>query len=123
MGSFAVVAFLVAVTGLFGVIAYAVQTRTAELGVRMALGAEKNSIMAMVVRQGVVLTTIGIAGGLLGAIILSRFLQSMVFGISPTDPLVLVVTALLLGAVAILACCAPARWACRLDPAQVLRTD
>jgi predicted permease len=123
MGSFAAVAFLVAVTGLFGVIAYAVQTRTAELGVRMALGAEKRRIMSMVLRQGAVLTGIGIVGGVLGAIILSRFLQSMVFGISATDPLVLLAAALLLGVVAILACCAPARWACRLDPARVLRTD
>ena len=123
MGSFSAIALLVAVTGLFGVIAYAVQTRTAELGTRMALGAERARIMTMVLRQGALLTGLGIVVGIVGALILARFIESMVFGVSPTDPTGLVVTALVLGAVSILACCAPARWACSLDPAQVLRTE
>ena len=79
--------------------------------------------MSMVLKQGAALTGIGILVGIFGAVLLSRFLQSIVFGVSPTDPLVLGITALFLGAVAVLACCAPARWACRLDPAQVLRAE
>jgi putative ABC transport system permease protein len=122
-GSFAVIAVLVAVTGLFGVIAYAVQTRTAELGIRMAIGAEKGQIMSMVLREGALVTGLGLLAGIIGALLLGRFMESMVFGVSPTDPVVLLVTALFLGTVSILACCAPARWASRLDPAQVLRTE
>jgi len=123
MGSFAAIAVVVAVTGLFGVIVYAVQTRSAELGIRMAMGAEKGRIMSMVLREGALLTAIGIGAGIIGALLLGRFMESMVFGVSPNDPLAMVVTALALAAVSILACCAPARWACRLDPAQVLRTE
>jgi predicted permease len=123
MGSFAAIALLVAVTGLFGVIAYAVQTRTAELGTRMALGAEQGRIMSMVLCQGALLTGLGILTGIVGALFLARFIESVVFGVSPTDPIGLLVTAVALGAVSILACYAPARWACRLDPAQVLRTE
>jgi ABC-type antimicrobial peptide transport system permease subunit len=122
MGSFAAIALLVAVTGLFGVIAYAVQTRTAELGTRMALGAEQSRIMFLVLRQGALLTVLGIVVGVVGAHILARFIESMVFGVSPTDLVSLLVTALAVGAVSLLACGAPARWACRLEPAQVLRT-
>ncbi len=123
MSSFAAIAVVVAVTGLFGVIAYAVQTRTAELGIRMALGAEKRDIMTMVLRQGATLTAIGILSGLVGALLLGRFMESLVFGVSPSDPIVLLATALVLVVVSILACYAPARWAYRLDPAQVLRAE
>jgi hypothetical protein len=123
MGSFAVIAFLVAVTGLFAVISYAVRTRTAELGIRMALGAEKGQIMSMVLRQGALLSMAGILAGVAGAIVLARFMQSMVFGVSPTDPASLVGTAVVLSAVSILACCAPARWACRVDPVVSLRAE
>jgi ABC-type antimicrobial peptide transport system permease subunit len=122
MGSFAAVAFLVAVTGLFGVVAYAVQTRTAELGIRMALGAERARIMSMVLRQGALLTGVGLVTGVFGSWLLRRFLESLVFGISPTDPVVLLGVAGVLAAVSISACFAPARWASRLDPAQILRT-
>jgi predicted permease len=123
MGSFAAIAFVVAVTGLFGVISYAVQTRTAELGVRMALGAEKRKIKAMVLWQGALLTAIGIVVGIIGVLLLGSFMESMVFGVSPTDPVIFLATAAVLAAVSVLACYAPARRACRLDPAQVLRTD
>ncbi len=123
MGSFAGISFLVAITGLFGVIAYAVRTRTAEMGIRMALGADRDRIFSLVLRRGAFLTGSGIAAGILGALILGRFIESLVFGVSPTDPTLLVVAALVLGGVSFLACCAPAQWACRLDPAQVLRTE
>ena len=123
MSAFAAIALIVAVVGLFGVISYAVQTRTAELGIRLALGAEKSDIMTMVLWQGAVLTAIGIVVGIIGVLLLGRFMESMVFGVSPADPIIILATAVVLGAVSILACYAPARWACRLDPAQVLRTE
>jgi putative ABC transport system permease protein len=123
MTSFAGISFLVAVTGLFGVIAYAVRTRTAELGIRMAVGADRASILRLVLGKGALLTGIGILGGLVGALALGRFIESVVFGVSPTDPLILGGAALVLGGVSILACCAPARWASRLPPARVLRTE
>ena len=79
--------------------------------------------MSMVLKQGAVLSLAGISAGIVGAILLGRFMTSMVFGVSPTDPIALLVTALALGTISILACCAPARWACRLDPAEVLRNE
>lgn len=120
MTAFAILALLVAVVGLFGVISYAVRTRTTELGIRMALGAGKHEILTMVLRQGALLGAAGIAGGVVGAIVLARFMKSMVFEASPTDPLLLSAMALVLAAVSLLACWAPARWACRVDPARVL---
>ncbi len=74
----------------------------------------------MVLRQGAFLSTAGIVGGVIGALVLGRFMESVVFGLSPTDPFVLAATALVLAAVSLLACWAPARWACRVDPARVL---
>lgn len=123
MTSFAVIAILIAVTGLFGVIAYAVRSRTAELGIRMALGADRGRILSLVLRQGAGLTVVGIVAGVAGALLLSRFLQGMVFGISPTDPTILTGIALVLGLVSVLACYAPARWACRVDPVEALRAE
>jgi predicted lysophospholipase L1 biosynthesis ABC-type transport system permease subunit len=123
MFAFAAMAVLVAVMGLFGVIAFAVRTRTVELGIRMALGAEKRDIMSMVLRQGALLSAVGIVGGVVGALLLARFLESVVFGVSPNDPVVLASTALIVGLVSMLACYAPARWACRVDPVGALRPE
>jgi len=120
---FAGLAILVAALGLFGVISYAVRTRTVEMGIRQALGAERGDIMAMVLRQGALLAVAGILGGIVGALVLARFLRSMVFGVSPASPLVLAATAIALGIVALLACWAPARWACRVDPVRSLRAE
>lgn len=123
MGAFAALALLVAVLGLFGVISYAVRTRTVELGIRQALGAEQRDIMALVLRQGALLSVTGILGGVAGALLLARFMESMVFGVSPASPLVLTLTALTLAAVSLLACWTPARWACRVDPVRSLRGE
>jgi predicted permease len=123
MSAFAVLAVLVAIVGLFGVISHAVQTRTVEMGIRMALGAEGRDIMSMVLRQGALLSLLGIVGGVGGALILGRFMESMVFGVPPTDPAVLVATALAVGGVSVLACWVPARWACRVDPVASLRVE
>lgn len=123
MSAFAAIAILVAMMGLFGVISYAVRTRTMELGIRMALGAEQQDIVSLVLRHGGLLSLAGIGGGVIGALGLGRFMESMVFGVSPTDPAVLLGTALIVGLVSILACWAPAQWACRVDPARALRPE
>ncbi len=123
MSAFAAMAVLVAVVGLFGVISNAVQTRTVELGIRMALGADKRDIMSMVLREGALLSAAGILGGVLGALLLARFLESLVFGVSPNDPAVLVATALMVGVISMLACYVPARWACQVDPVGALRPE
>ena len=120
MSTFATIAVIVAMVGLFGVISYAVRTRTMELGIRMALGAEKGDIMSLVLRQGTFMSVAGILGGIIGSVILARFMRSFVLGVSPTDPAVLIATALIVGLISILACWAPARWACRVDPVRSL---
>lgn len=120
MSTFAAIAVIVAMVGLFGVISYAVRTRTMELGIRMALGAEKGDIMSLVLWQGTFMSVAGILGGIIGSVILARFMRSLVLGVSPTDPAVLIATALIVGLISILACWAPARWACRVDPVRSL---
>jgi putative ABC transport system permease protein len=120
MSTFAAIAVIVAMVGLFGVISYAVRTRTMELGIRMALGAERGDIMALVLRQGAFLSAAGILGGIIGSVILARFMRSFVLGVSPRDSAVLIITALTVGLISILACWAPARWACRVDPVRSL---
>jgi predicted permease len=123
MFAFAAMAVLVAIMGLFGVISFAVRTRTMELGIRMALGAERRDIMSMVMRQGALLSAAGILGGVVGALLLARFMESLVFGVSPNDPVVLAATALIVGLISMLACYFPARWACQVDPVGALRPD
>ncbi|MDP2957830.1 MAG: ADOP family duplicated permease [Longimicrobiales bacterium] len=123
MFAFAAMAVLVAIVGLFGVISFAVRTRTMELGIRMALGAEKRDIMSMVMRQGALLSATGILGGVVGALLLARFMESLVFGVSPNDPAVLVATALIVGLISMAACYVPARWACQVDPVGALRPE
>lgn len=121
MGAFAVIALLVAVGGLFGVISYTVRTRTAELGIRIALGAEKRTILSMVLGQGAVLSLIGVAVGLAGTLLTARFVASLAYEVSATDPLTLAATAAVLALVAVLACYVPARWASSVEPATALR--
>jgi predicted permease len=123
MSVFAAMAVLVAIVGLFGVVSFAVRTRTMELGIRMALGAEKQDIMSMVMRQGALLSAAGILGGVAGALLLARFMESLVFGVSPNDPVVLGATALFVGLISMLACYFPARWACQVDPMGALRPE
>ena len=123
MSAFAVMALVLAAVGLFGVISYAVQTRRGEIGMRMALGAERRGIVRMVVGQGIVLALAGILIGTLAALVLSRFTRSIVWGVSPTDPLVLLATGALLAVVSAAACYWPARWASSVDPALALRVE
>ncbi|HET7622105.1 MAG TPA: FtsX-like permease family protein, partial [Gemmatimonadaceae bacterium] len=121
--AFAGVALFLAALGLFGVLSYGVRLRSRELGIRMALGAEAGAIRGMVIRQGLVLTSIGIAVGLLGAMAASQLLASLVFEVSALDPRVLGAVALLMAAVAALAAYLPARHATSLDPRTVLQGE
>jgi putative ABC transport system permease protein len=120
---FAGAGLLLAVVGLFGVMSYSVAQRTHEIGVRVAVGAERTDILRMIVREAMGITAAGIGIGLLGAFGLSSLLKSQLFGVSATDPLTFlgVVTALVV--VALLACSIPARRATRVDPMVALRYE
>jgi putative ABC transport system permease protein len=120
---FAIIAGVLAGVGLYGVLATAVRQRTAEIGVRMALGAAPNRIFQLVVGQGLRLSAIGIAAGLIGAFGLTRLLRAMLVGVQPTDPATFAVVAILFLLVAALASWVPARRAAALDPARALREE
>jgi len=120
---FAGTALLLAIAGLYGVMAYAVTQRTGEFGVRTALGATPGNILRLVLGQGIVTSLIGVAIGLAGALVLSRTLQSLLFGLTPTDPLTFVAVALMLILVALLASYVPARRAAKVDPMVALRYE
>jgi predicted permease len=123
---FGLVAQLLAAIGLYGVMAYSVSQRTQEIGIRMALGANRFKVLRMILRQGMVLTAIGIVVGLGAAYVLTKYLESltsMLFGVNPRDPLTFVVIAALLTAVALIASLIPARRATKVDPLVALRYE
>ncbi|HEV8577435.1 MAG TPA: ABC transporter permease [Thermoanaerobaculia bacterium] len=123
LGIFAAIALVLAAAGLYGVISYLVAQRTREIGVRIALGAQKRDVKRLVLRQGAVLTATGIAIGLLGALGLTRVLASLLFGVSTRDPLTFASIAALLAAVALFATWLPARRASRVDPMVAIRNE
>jgi ABC-type antimicrobial peptide transport system permease subunit len=123
MGLFAAVALVLTIVGIYGVISYSVSQRTREFGIRMALGAATGGVLRMVLIRGLKVTGVGLVLGLLGALALARVLESLVFEVSPTDPVILSSVVISLLVVAILACALPALRATRVDPLIALRTD
>jgi putative ABC transport system permease protein len=118
---FALTALLLAALGIYGVISYIVNERTHEIGIQLALGAQRGKIMQMVVREGLSLAIAGAAVGLVGALIVSHLMTGLLYGVRPTDPLTFIGVTTLLTAVAVSACYLPARRAVRIDPIVALR--
>ncbi|MCP5118525.1 MAG: FtsX-like permease family protein, partial [bacterium] len=123
IGAFAVVAALLAAVGLYGVLSTVVRQRTAEIGVRMALGAAPAGIFRLVVTQGLLLSAAGVAGGLILALNLTHLMTSMLVGVTPTDPLTITAMAMLFLLIAAVASWLPARRAASIDPTEALRTE
>ncbi|PYL70833.1 MAG: hypothetical protein DMF26_20850 [Verrucomicrobia bacterium] len=122
-GVFGGIALLLAVVGVYGVKAYAVACRTREIGIRMALGAHRRDIFALIMRQGVMQTALAVAIGLLLSLAAGRVLGQILYEVSPTDPFALLVSSVMLAAAALFACFLPARRATHVDPIQALRTE
>ena len=120
---FAGIAFVLAIVGIYGVMSYAVTQRTHEIGIRMAIGAQPRDVFKLILGQGMMLTVIGMAAGLLGAFALTRLMATMLFGVKPTDPLTFGGVALLLFAIALIACYIPGRRATKVDPVNSLRYE
>jgi putative ABC transport system permease protein len=123
LGAFAVVALALAAIGIFGVMSYTVSQRTREIGIRMALGAQGGSVVSMVVRQAMILAATGLALGTVAALALSRTMTTLLFDMSPTDPVTFATVAGVLGFVAFLASYVPARRAANVDPIDALRAE
>jgi len=123
LGIFAGVALLLATIGIYGAVAYTVEQRTGEIGVRMALGAQTADVMRLVVRQGMAPVVLGLAIGIVAALVLGRLLSTQLYQVSPHSPALLATTAIILGAVALLACFFPARRATFVNPIEALRAE
>ena len=123
LGVFAAVGVALATIGIYGVMAYSVTQRTREIGVRVALGAQRSGVVRLVVRQSLSTTAIGISLGLAGAAVVTRYLDGMLFGLTPRDPATFVAVTALFTTVALAAALVPARRAARVDPMTALRTD
>jgi predicted permease len=123
LGIFAGVALLLASIGIYGAVAYSVEQRTGEIGVRMALGAQTADVLKLVVRQGMAPVLLGLTVGMVAALALGRLLTTQLYQVSPHNPVLLATTALILGAVALLACFLPARRATFVNPIEALRAE
>jgi ABC-type antimicrobial peptide transport system permease subunit len=123
LGSFGVLALVLAAIGIYGVMSYVVAGRTREIGLRMALGAQLRQVRQLILRQGMMLAGIGLILGLAVVFVLARFLTSMLYGVSPSDPVTFLGISFLLAMVALLACYLPARRAARIDPMIAIREE
>jgi len=122
-GVFGAIALLLAVVGVYGVKAYAVACRTREIGIRMALGAHRREVFALIMRQGAMQTALAVAVGLLLSLAAGRVLAQILYEVSPSDPFALLVSIVILAAAALLACFFPARRATRVNPIAALRAE
>jgi ABC-type antimicrobial peptide transport system permease subunit len=118
---FAIIALILAATGIYGVVAYRTQLRTHEIGIRVALGASRGDVLRLILMQGVQLTILGLALGLILALGLTRFLGGMLYGVSATDPATVASVLAILGCIAVLACYLPAHRAMRVNPVAAIR--
>jgi putative ABC transport system permease protein len=123
LGAFAVAGLTLTLVGLYGVVSYMAGQRTREIGIRVALGAQRSNVLRLVLSQGVRLTVVGAIAGVLGSLALTRLLKSELFDIKPTDPATLIGAAVLMLLVALAACYLPARRATRVDPLVALRHE
>jgi putative ABC transport system permease protein len=123
LGSFAGMALLLAAVGIYGVMSLSVSACTQEFGIRMALGAGRADVFRLVVGQGMAIATAGVAAGVLAALVLARYLRTLLFEVSPADPATFVVVTVVLGAAAFAACYLPARRATRVDAMVALRYE
>jgi predicted permease len=123
VGSFGLLALIVASIGIAGVLAFSVSARTNEIGIRMSLGADATTVQRMILSEGGLLVAMGLTLGMVGALLLTRLMQGLLFGVAPNDPLTLAVVALLMGAVGVSACWIPAIRAARIDPGVALRAQ
>jgi ABC-type antimicrobial peptide transport system permease subunit len=121
--TFAAAALFLAAIGIYGVMAYAVAQREHELGVRMALGAAPSDLVSMVVREGMRVVLAGIVAGVAGALMLTRFMESLLFEVQPSDPVTLTLVVLALAATGLAACLGPALRAAAIDPLEALRRE
>jgi putative ABC transport system permease protein len=123
LSSFSGMALILAAVGIFGVISYSASQRTREIGIRMALGAQQRSVLRLILGQGTKLALLGLGVGTLAALLLTRWMASLLYGVSATDPLTFGATAIVLFGVAVTACYIPARRAMRVDPMVALRHE
>jgi putative ABC transport system permease protein len=123
VGTFAGLALLLAAIGIFGVVSYSVTQRTHEIGIRMALGASRDNVLGMILKQGAILATVGVTVGVVVALALARVLRGLLYHVSASDPGTFVAVAFVLVAIALIACYIPARRALQVEPLVALRYE